>query len=59
MEEHEVFKMLIKAILDKHKKVMNHPKGFHKIKVHLVFAVKCEGRHKSTLVADGHRSTLV
>ena len=33
---------------------MNPPKGYHKIKVHLVFAVKFDGRHKARLVADGH-----
>ena len=33
---------------------MNSPKGYHRIKVHLVFAVKCDGRHKVRLVADGH-----
>ena len=43
-----------KAILDKHKKVMNLPKCYHRIKVHLVFAVKFDGRHKARLVADGH-----
>jgi hypothetical protein len=29
------------------------PTGFEKIRVHLVFAVKYDGRHKSRLVADG------
>ena len=43
-----------KAFLDKHMKIMNPPKGYHRIKVHLVFAVKCDGRHKARLVADGH-----
>ena len=43
-----------KAILDKHKKVMNSPKGYHRIKAHLMFAVKLDGRHKARLVADGH-----
>ena len=33
---------------------MNSPKGYHRIKVHLVFAVKFDGRHKARLVADGH-----
>ena len=33
---------------------MNPPKGYHKIKVHLVFAVKFDGRQKARLVADGH-----
>ena len=32
---------------------MNAPKGYHKIKVHLVFAVNFDGRHKARLVADG------
>ena len=33
---------------------MNPPKGYHKIEVHLVFAVKFDGRHKARLVAEGH-----
>ena len=33
---------------------MNPPKGYHKIKVHLVFAVMFDGRHKARLVVDGH-----
>ena len=40
MLEYKVFKKWDKAILDKHMKVMNPPKGYHSIKVHLVFAVK-------------------
>ena len=54
MLECKVFKKWDKAILGKHKKVMNPPKGYHRIKVHLVFAVKFDGRHKARLVADGH-----
>ena len=54
MAEYKVFKKWDKAILDKHKKVNNPPKGYHRIKVHLVFAVKFDGRHKARLVADGH-----
>ena len=30
------------------------PKEYKKIKVHLVYAVKHDGRHKARLVADGH-----
>ena len=30
MREYKVFKKRDKAILDKHKKVMNSPKGYHK-----------------------------
>ena len=54
MLEYKVFKRWDKAIFDKHKKVTNPPKGYHRIKVHLVFAVKFDGRHKVRLVADGH-----
>ena len=54
MSEYKVFKKWDKAILDKHKKVKNPPKGYDNIKVHLVFAVKFDGRHKARLVADGH-----
>ena len=53
MLEYKVFKKWDKAILDKCKKVMKPPMGYHKIKVHLVFAVKFDGRHKARLVADG------
>ena len=48
MLEYKVFKKLDKAILDKHKKVINPPKGYHRIKDHLVFAVNFDGRHKAT-----------
>ena len=54
MREYKVFKRWDKAILDKHKKVTNSPKGYHRIRVHLVFAVKFDGRNKARLVADGH-----
>ena len=30
------------------------PSGYKKIRVHLVYAVKHDGRHKARLVADGH-----
>ena len=36
MAEYKVFKKWDKAILDKNKKVKNPPKGYHRIKVHLV-----------------------
>ena len=56
MESMLVFKKWAKAILDKHKKVMNPPKGYHRIKVHPVVAVKFDGRHKARLVADSHQT---
>ena len=34
------------------------PPGFKKIRVHLVFAVKHDGRHKARLVADGHLTDM-
>ena len=54
MLEYKVFKKWDKSILDKHKKVMNPPEGYHRIKVHLVFALKFDGRQEARLVADGH-----
>ena len=30
------------------------PPGYKKIRTHLVFAVKHDGRHKARMVADGH-----
>ena len=53
MLEYKVFQKWDKAILDKHKKVMNPPKCYHRIEVHIVFAVSY-GRHNARLVADGH-----
>ena len=44
----------IKQSLINIKKVKNPPKGYHTIKVHLVFAVKFDATHKARLVADGH-----
>ena len=57
MLEYKVFKKWDKSILDKHKKVMNSPKAYHRREVHLVFAVKFDCRHKGRLVADGHLTT--
>ena len=48
--QYKVFKEWDKAILDKHKKVKNRPKGYQRIKGHLVFAVKFDGRHRARLV---------
>ena len=38
----------------KSRKVSNAPNGYQKIRVHLIFAVKHDGRHKARLVAGGH-----
>ena len=53
-QEYKVFKKCDKEMLNRHKKVMNPSKGYHKIKVHLVFAVKFDCRHRARLVVDGH-----
>ena len=37
-----------------HHTVVQTPLGYKKIRVHLVFSVKHDGRHKARLVADGH-----
>jgi hypothetical protein len=43
------------TFIDKgHHTKVNPPSGFKKIRVHLVFDVKHDGRHKARLVADGH-----
>ena len=34
------------------------PEGYKKIRVHLVYAVKHDGRHKARLVADGHLTAV-
>ena len=33
--------------------MINAPPGYQKIRVHLIFTVKYDGRHKARLVADG------
>jgi hypothetical protein len=35
-------------------KITTPPAGYTRIRVHWVFAVKHDGRHKARLVADGH-----
>ena len=54
IHSYQVFQKNEKAIYDKQKKVINAPPGYQKIRVHLVFAVTYDGRHKARLVADGH-----
>ena len=34
------------------------PKGYKKIRVHLIFDVKHDGRHKARMVADGHLTDI-
>ena len=51
-----MFKKHEKAQYDKQKKVINarYTPRLPKVRVHLSFAVKYDGRHKARLVADGH-----
>ena len=37
-----------------HKSVAKPPAGYKQIRVHLIYDVKHDGRHKARLVADGH-----
>ena len=53
IQSYETFKDHGKAIFT-NGKVSNAPEGYQKIRVHLVFDVKHDGRHKARLVADGH-----
>ena len=54
IHSYQVFQKPEKAQYDKEKKVINAPQGYQKIRAHLIFAVKYDGRHKARLVADGH-----
>ena len=55
INEYKVFQDHGKAQYDpKARKVSNAPNGYQKIRVHLIFAVKHDGRHKARLVAGGH-----
>ena len=55
INEYKIFQDHGKAQYDpKSRKVSNAPNGHQKIRVHLIFAVKHDGRHKARLVAGGH-----
>ena len=54
MHSYEVFQRHEKTMYDKQKNIINAPQGYQKIRVHLIFAVKYDGRHKARLVADGY-----
>ena len=55
ISEYGVFKDNGRATLDpKTRKVTNAPPGYQKIRVHLVFAVKHDGRYKARLVGGLH-----
>ena len=55
INEYKIFQDHGKAQYDpKSRKVSNAPNGYQKIRVHFIFAVKHDGRHKARLVAEGH-----
>ena len=55
INEYKVFQDHGKAQYDpKSRKVSNAPNGYQKIRVHLIFSVKHDGRHNARLVAGGH-----
>ena len=55
INEYKVFQDHGKAQYDpKSRKVSNAPNGYQKNRVHLIFAVIHDGRHKARLVAGGH-----
>ena len=55
INEYRVFQDHGKAQIDpKSRKVSNAPDGAQKVRVHLIFAAKHDGRHKARLVAGGH-----
>ncbi|KAL7570278.1 hypothetical protein ACA910_020699 [Epithemia clementina (nom. ined.)] len=54
IDDYQTFKDIGKAETNTKGQVINALEGFKKTRVHLVFAVKHDGRHKARLVADGH-----
>ena len=55
INEYKVFQDHGKTQIDpKSRRVSNAPNGYQKIKVHLIFVGKHDGRHKDRLVAGGH-----
>ena len=55
INEYKVFQDHGNAQIDpKSRKVSNGLDGYQKIRVHLIFAVKHDGRHKARLVAGGY-----
>jgi hypothetical protein len=47
------------TFIDKgHHTKVKPPEGYKKIRVHLIFDIKSDGRHKARLVADGHLTDI-
>ena len=54
LDEYETFNDCGKANYGKSGIIVNAPAGHKRIRVHFVYAVKHDGRHKARLVAGGH-----
>jgi hypothetical protein len=54
LDEYDVFQDKGKAVFDEKRRVVNTPTGHEKIRVHMIYDVKHDGRHKARLLADGH-----
>ena len=52
LEEYDVF--IDKGHKDNINKILKELEGYMKIRTHLAFDVKHDGRHKTRMVADGH-----
>jgi Reverse transcriptase (RNA-dependent DNA polymerase) len=58
IDEYNTFINKGKAQFDRDRKITNAPEGYKKIRVHMVYDVKHDGRHKARLVADGHLTDI-
>ncbi|MCP4195287.1 MAG: hypothetical protein GY768_32200, partial [Planctomycetaceae bacterium] len=58
IKEYSVFRDHGLAEFDANKKLLNAPKGYQRARVHLIYDVKHDGRHKSRLVLDGHLTQI-
>ena len=57
IDEYNTFEDKGKAIY-KGNDILNVPTGYKKIRVHIIYDVKHDRRHKARLVADGHLTQL-
>ena len=52
--DYSTFDIGEKAALNAQGKIKNAPAGYQQGRVHLVYDIKHDGRHKAQLVLDGH-----
>ena len=58
LDDYNTFQDNGKAIFGSNGHILNAPAGHKKIRVHFVYAVKHDGRHKARLVAGGHLTDI-